>query len=95
MVIAIIVLIVIWYTTEAPPPVLADTPPPHESDSIDFHEYPTIHAHCSSADVCGGDLVCDIASRRCKKMEGGDCAQDVDCAKGLQCVEWHCRTIEI
>lgn len=88
LIIVIIVLVVVWCISDTPHP---DVPQePNISESLNFHEYPTIHSRCGTSDVCGGDLVCDVSSRRCKKTEGGNCAQDVDCAHGLHCVNWIC-----
>jgi hypothetical protein len=102
IVIVVIVLIAVWYvawslTSSVSELIGSDVSNSgitlDDSDTLNFHEYPTIHSRCSQIDVCGGDLVCDVASRRCKKAEGGACAQNVDCVKGLQCVEWICTNV--
>ena len=53
-----------------------------------YEEYPTLHSRCSNS--CGGDLICDITAKRCKKQVHGDCAMDVDCGDGLVCRNWKC-----
>lgn len=52
--------------------------------------YPTIHNRCTAESTCGGDLVCDLKTKRCKKSLGGDCSTSVDCETGLVCYNWTC-----
>lgn len=61
-----------------------------ESGIVDPINYPTIHAYCQSDSACGGDLICDINCKRCKKKFGGNCSSNVDCEFGLDCYNWKC-----
>lgn len=60
---------------------------PNSDDAIN---YPTMHARCRSNSSCGGDLICDLNCRRCRKKLGGDCSSDIDCESGLHCYDWKC-----
>lgn len=80
--ICIAVLVLIWYG-------ITSSHNPPEPNSDDSHQ-PTIHATCKDGVPCGGDLVCDINCKRCKKQIGGNCAHDVDCETGLRCYHWKC-----
>jgi hypothetical protein len=51
---------------------------------------PTLHAKCGESSSCGGELVCDRSSHRCKQSQGGNCSNDVDCIPGLYCNNWIC-----
>jgi hypothetical protein len=61
-----------------------------ESLSESIVEFPTMYAKCGNGNFCGGDLVCDVSSRRCKRTKGSDCASNVDCESNLRCVNWVC-----
>ena len=84
IVIAIVVILVLWYYNTI-------TSFAHNT-SPESKNYPTIHERCHRDSTCGGDLSCDAECHRCKKLEGGDCASDVDCISGLKCQEWKCTT---
>lgn len=75
LILSILVLIFLWF---------------YNRESHDDPNYPTIHSTCGENTTCGGDLVCDISSRRCKKKEGGDCAENIDCDYNLHCFNWKC-----
>lgn len=70
--------------------------PPPDSPEI----FPTLHSLCSSNQSlcdtfpcvtnCGGDLICDPLSSRCKKQLYGSCSSHVDCQSGLFCHNWVC-----
>lgn len=55
---------------------------------------PILHSYCTE-NTCGGELVCDMVSHRCRKPEGSQCAGDVDCVSGLQCRNWRCVTADV
>lgn len=48
---------------------------------------PTLHQICTNK--CEGNLICD--RHRCRQPIGGDCSSTVDCAGGLQCINWVCQ----
>ena len=50
---------------------------------------PTLHAKCNEIG-CGGELVCDRISHRCRQPLGGQCANTIDCVHGLYCNNWIC-----
>lgn len=61
--------------------------------------YPTIHYPCHNDSLCdgifcvkncGGDLICDTVSHKCKKKIDGTCSSTVDCQTGLICSDWKC-----
>jgi len=62
------------------------------SDSInndsDFH--PTIHSKCNRSSSCGGNLICDSSSHRCKQQLNGPCSSSIDCHSDLICHNWSC-----
>jgi len=55
---------------------------------------PTIHNRCDIDKPCGGDLVCDLKCKRCRKSLNGDCSSDIDCDSGLRCFNWKCSPIQ-
>jgi hypothetical protein len=64
----------------------------YDHDSIAI---PTIHSRCNQNSPCGGDLVCDLNCKRCKKKINGDCSADIDCESGLRCHNWKCSSNSI
>ena len=55
---------------------------------------PTLHAKCNKT-RCGGELVCDQTSSRCRQILDHPCADDVDCVHGLHCINWICTNKSI
>ena len=81
LIVVVVLLVVVFFFPPPDPPI---------EDEEEIH-YPTIHGRCSESNICGGDLVCDRKSRRCRKPEGGNCAMDVDCQGNLRCINWRCQ----
>ena len=62
----------------------------HNNTDINDEVVPTLHAKCNEGLGCGGELVCDIGSHRCRQRQGGSCSDNVDCMAGLYCNNWVC-----
>lgn len=84
--ISIIVLCVLWWYNGS----LNVNPPDPLTSDIQPTMYARCHVDLTGSNSCGGDLICDLNCRRCKKRIGGNCATDSDCISGLHCHEWKC-----
>lgn len=91
--IVFIVFTILWWYCTLPSHLASSS----VDDKLNTHEdvvidpsIPTMHSRCRTDVPCGGDLICDLNCRRCKKRVGGDCATDTDCESGLHCYDWKC-----
>ncbi len=62
--------------------------------SSENRSIPTLHSRCREA-TCGGTLICDTQSHRCKQCLGGPCSTTTDCVSGLVCENWRCQNSKI